>query len=450
LWFDPSIPEATRDKLIEEFGIVSDPFIVETDGERAFLLKTNTTPPAYLESADVSTPIKKIIGATLGPETSFIPKSENLTLADKFEIGNLGDFADGDEIQFTNLPANSNLREQTFYRIKHSSGDPDNIFTIEATNGDVLRVRPEDIDAATKVTKLGSTNVEAGISAKLDTYSWSPGFYGEFTLSGIDTSDFAVGDQFKFTNLPSNSEFNEQTVYKIQSKTNTTITIESFDGAPISLKADGSDIQDGTKISFLDKAVGTTEYPILVDSTKNETLFYGEFELGSTAGFSVGDEVKLTGLPLGSSLSSTAIYKISTINGNVVEIVDQDGNHLSTELTDVSNTTKISLANFDPITVEEPIDFESRSLGIDGSFSSYFNSIVTEVAQELNTTNNRLEDQKLSEEMAVNSRDQYSGVSQDEEITDMMKFQRSFQASARHINVIDTLLEQVVNRLGVG
>ncbi|MEN9469496.1 MAG: Flagellar hook-associated protein 1 [Verrucomicrobiota bacterium] len=84
------------------------------------------------------------------------------------------------------------------------------------------------------------------------------------------------------------------------------------------------------------------------------------------------------------------------------------------------------------------------------TFNAFFNKTVTTVAQQLNSTNTRLEDQKLSEEMAVNSRDQYSGVSQDEEITDMMKFQRSFQASARHINVIDTLLEQVVNRLGVG
>jgi flagellar hook-associated protein 1 FlgK len=87
---------------------------------------------------------------------------------------------------------------------------------------------------------------------------------------------------------------------------------------------------------------------------------------------------------------------------------------------------------------------------ITGTYSSFFNKTVTTLAQELNTTNIRLEDQKLSQEMALNSRDQYSGVSQDEEMTDMMKFQRSFQASARHINVIDTLLEQVVNRLGVG
>ena len=90
------------------------------------------------------------------------------------------------------------------------------------------------------------------------------------------------------------------------------------------------------------------------------------------------------------------------------------------------------------------------ALGTNVTFVGHFNKTVTTLAQKLNTTNIRLEDQKLSEEMAVSNRDQYSGVSQDEEMTDLMKFQRSFQASARHVNVIDTLLEQVVNRLGVG
>ena len=89
-------------------------------------------------------------------------------------------------------------------------------------------------------------------------------------------------------------------------------------------------------------------------------------------------------------------------------------------------------------------------LGTNVTFVGHFNKTVTIIAQELNTTNIRLEDQKLSQEMAVSNRDAFSGVSQDEEMTDLMKFQRSFQASARHVNVIDTLLEQVVNRLGIG
>jgi flagellar hook-associated protein 1 FlgK len=449
LWFAPSIPTATREKIIQEFGIVASPYIVETDGGKDFLLKTGANPPVYLSSDDVSSSIEKILDATLRPETSFTAKTENLILADKFTIGNAGDFSDGDEIQFTNLPQGSNLLEKTVYRLKHNAGDSPNVFTIEATNGDILRIRSSgDIDTiTTKVAKVGLSNLEASIAPKLDTYPWSPGFYGEFTLGGINPNDFEVGDKFQFTNLPSNSGLNETNVYVIQSKNNNTIQIKSFDNAPLSVNT--SDIQSGTKIQFLDKTVSSPAVNISY-TNKNESLFYGEFTLGSAAGFQVGDQIKLTGLPSGSSLSANAVYKIASLNGNTVTIEDQDGNSLSTKLSDVNSSTKIRFANPETITVEESVDFEGRSRGIDGSFASYFNSVVTSVAQELNNTNTRLEDQKLSEEMAVNSRDQFSGVSQDEEITDMMKFQRSFQASARHINVIDTLLEQVVNRLGVG
>ena len=87
-------------------------------------------------------------------------------------------------------------------------------------------------------------------------------------------------------------------------------------------------------------------------------------------------------------------------------------------------------------------------LGTNVTFNSDFNKTVTVLAQKLNTTNIRLEDQKLSEEMARSSRDEFSGVSQDEELTDLMKFQRSFQATSRFINVVDNLLDQVVNRMG--
>ena len=42
-----------------------------------------------------------------------------------------------------------------------------------------------------------------------------------------------------------------------------------------------------------------------------------------------------------------------------------------------------------------------------------------------------------------------SGVSLDEEMADLLKYQRSFQASSRVFTVIDDLLDNVVNRMGI-
>jgi flagellar hook-associated protein 1 FlgK len=45
-------------------------------------------------------------------------------------------------------------------------------------------------------------------------------------------------------------------------------------------------------------------------------------------------------------------------------------------------------------------------------------------------------------------RDSVSGVSLDEEMADLLKYQRAFQASSRVFSTIDDLLDTVVNHLG--
>ena len=40
------------------------------------------------------------------------------------------------------------------------------------------------------------------------------------------------------------------------------------------------------------------------------------------------------------------------------------------------------------------------------------------------------------------------GVSSDEELTNLIKFQHAYNASARYINVIDQMLQHVIERLG--
>ena len=141
---------------------------------------------------------------------------------------------------------------------------------------------------------------------------------------------------------------------------------------------------------------------------------------------------------------------VSTAVGKLLEI-DADLSVSSLKSTSTTNTGANDVALKIADLANKPFaTSQSGADSIDGTFSGFYNSIVSSLGQKLSTNNIQLEDQKLSEEMTRSNRDSFSGVSQDEEMTDMMKFQRSFQASARHINVIDTLLEQVVNRLGVG
>ena len=46
------------------------------------------------------------------------------------------------------------------------------------------------------------------------------------------------------------------------------------------------------------------------------------------------------------------------------------------------------------------------------------------------------------------SRDSVMGVSLDEEMSNMIKFQTAYNANARMVNVYDEMLDLVVNRLG--
>ncbi|MEE9278152.1 MAG: flagellar basal body rod C-terminal domain-containing protein [Dehalococcoidia bacterium] len=41
-------------------------------------------------------------------------------------------------------------------------------------------------------------------------------------------------------------------------------------------------------------------------------------------------------------------------------------------------------------------------------------------------------------------------MSLDEEMTNLIKFQRAFEAAARLITVVDSMLETLINRVGLG
>ena len=74
-----------------------------------------------------------------------------------------------------------------------------------------------------------------------------------------------------------------------------------------------------------------------------------------------------------------------------------------------------------------------------------YGQTIARMGQTLNATNVQLSNQQIVEKMLAAQRESISGVSLDEEMTDLIKFQRAYEASAKLIVTIDEMLETVVN-----
>jgi flagellar hook-associated protein 1 FlgK len=85
---------------------------------------------------------------------------------------------------------------------------------------------------------------------------------------------------------------------------------------------------------------------------------------------------------------------------------------------------------------------------IDGSFDSFYAGTVSGFGQTLSGVNSQVNDQTSIQTLVTNQRDAVSGVNLDEEMTNLLKYQRSYQASAQVFQTVDSLLDTVITTLG--
>ncbi len=83
------------------------------------------------------------------------------------------------------------------------------------------------------------------------------------------------------------------------------------------------------------------------------------------------------------------------------------------------------------------------------SLDDYYQDIILHMGNEGTDAVNIADSQSKLVQSADAQRTAITGVSMDEEMTNMMKFKFAYDASARVLNIIDTMMEQIVNRLGL-
>lgn len=83
------------------------------------------------------------------------------------------------------------------------------------------------------------------------------------------------------------------------------------------------------------------------------------------------------------------------------------------------------------------------------SINEYYTNLVAQIANSGNVYMSLKENQDLTVESVEASRQGTIGVSTDEELSNMIKFQNAYNASSRFINVIDECMEHIINTLGM-
>jgi len=83
------------------------------------------------------------------------------------------------------------------------------------------------------------------------------------------------------------------------------------------------------------------------------------------------------------------------------------------------------------------------------TIEEYYNSIVGTAGMQVREANNQTENYTLLVGQIENSRQSVQGVSLDEEMANMIKFQHAYEAAARVITFIDSALDTLINGTGV-
>ncbi len=82
------------------------------------------------------------------------------------------------------------------------------------------------------------------------------------------------------------------------------------------------------------------------------------------------------------------------------------------------------------------------------TFVDYYTDLVSQIANTGYVNRRIMENQQNTVEATESARQQVIGVSSDEELSNMIRFQNAYNASSRYINVVSEMLEHILNTLG--
>ncbi|MBK8945047.1 MAG: flagellar hook-associated protein FlgK [Ignavibacteriae bacterium] len=137
--------------------------------------------------------------------------------------------------------------------------------------------------------------------------------------------------------------------------------------------------------------------------------------------------------------SKTGIKFFSHLENGVLYINEEilkDGNNIAASSDGTSGDNKIALLM---------AELQNSEVLDGNTLSVMYSELISGIANEINLQEQNAESYSLVLNQLQNQKAEYSGVSTDEEMVNVMQYQRSYDAAAKLINVADELLETLIN-----
>ncbi len=84
-----------------------------------------------------------------------------------------------------------------------------------------------------------------------------------------------------------------------------------------------------------------------------------------------------------------------------------------------------------------------------GTLQAYYESMIGQLAVDTQQANRLVNNSEVLRQSVEERRQSVSGVSLDEEMTNMIRFQHAYNAAARTITTIDEMLDKIINGMGI-
>lgn len=147
-------------------------------------------------------------------------------------------------------------------------------------------------------------------------------------------------------------------------------------------------------------------------------------------------------------------YTMYTASQLVINpVVAKDASTLPTMYSD-SHDGKDGYANNELLAIAEAFDKSIGTLNPNSlttyDIKHFYDGMVTELGTQGNVWNGIIENQNITVTTLDNERQNVMGVSSDEELSNLIKYQQCYNASSRYITTVAEMLEYLIERLGNG